>query len=45
MMSLTDHHLIIIKLPERFPKSDGHSESMDKVTLNEPAINYSLIIK
>ena len=32
-------HLIIIKQPERFPKSNWHPKSMNKLTLNEPAIN------
>ena len=27
----------IIKQPERFPRSDGHAKSMNKLTLNEPA--------
>ena len=31
-------HLIIIKQPECFPKSDSHLKSMNKLNLNKPAI-------
>ena len=34
-------HLIIIKHPERFSKSDEHPKSMNKLTLKEPAIKTS----
>ena len=35
---LIGHHLIIIKKPEIFPKFDEHLKSMNKLTVNDPAI-------
>ena len=34
-------HLIIIKQPECFPKSDGYPKSLNKLTLNKTAIKTS----
>ena len=37
-------HLIIIKQPERFPKSHGHPKPMNKLILNEPARSHLRVI-
>ena len=40
---LADLHLVIIKLQERFPKSFIVPHSVNKLTLNEPAIKSSIL--